>query len=635
MLNLVRIWILVSAGLVGTGWILSALQALTPAGYAVSLVLLLIGIVVIWRRAGWHWGHAPGQTWRIFRRRYRRTAPRLFLLLFCLAALGAILYPPPPFDCSMYRTPRVLHWLGAHQWHWIHTFDIRMNIANCGFEWLSAPLLEFGHTDRLFFLINLFSYALMPGLFFQLFRRLGVGGRVAWWWMWVLPGSFCFALQAESLANDGFAAVYAVAAVVLALGSRTGAKAGDLWLSMVAMALATGVKQTDLPLGLLWFLAALPGLGLLARRPLGSLVALAVALLVSALPMVVLNLRHGGNWIGIPHHPGPDWTSFWAKAEGGSGFWNIVGNVFSLTVQTFAPPFFPINQTWSGWMERLVAGPWGAHFSNFEHLGFLPPVLYEQSAGLGFMVGGLLLVSLAWTARQRIRGHFGSGMDSVGWQVRALRWAPLGLLLVFMAKVTSFESARQLSPYYPFLVVPVLAQSVMVVLVRRCWWRRLAQAGQVVSVLILVFAPVRPLWPAGTVFQRLTARYPHSTELARLQSLYSAPEIYHDIRVVFAQTLPAGEPVIGYGTDIRVFEPGLWVPFQRRVERLRPEDGRFYLDSMGIRYVVLDENFLKFTGCTLTQWMEKNDARLTDKVGLYGGWQRPPEYIYLVCLNPR
>ena len=144
MLNLARIWILVSAGLVGAGWILSALQALTPAGYAVSFGLLLAGILVIWRRAGWHWGHAPGQTWRIFRRRYRRTAPRLFLLLFCLAALGAILYPPPPCDCSMYRTPRVLHWLGAHQWHWIHTFDIRMNIANCGFEWLSAPLLEFG-----------------------------------------------------------------------------------------------------------------------------------------------------------------------------------------------------------------------------------------------------------------------------------------------------------------------------------------------------------------------------------------------------------------------------------------------------------------------------------------------------------
>ena len=630
MLNLARIWILVSAGLVGAGWILSALQALTPAGYAVSFGLLLAGILVIWRRAGWHWGHAPGQTWRIFRRRYRRTAPRLFLLLFCLAALGGAIYGPHSHnDASEYRTPRVLHWLGAHQWHWIHTYDIRMNIANCGYEWLTAPLMEFSHTDRLLFLIDLFSFALLPGLLFQLFRRLGVGGKVAWWWMWVLPGAFCFALQAGSLANDGFAAVYAVASVVLALGTRTGGKVGDLWLSVLAMALLTGVKQTYIPLGLLWFIAVLPSFRLLTRRLGGTLGVTAVALLISALPMIFLNLRHGGNWIGIPHHPGPDWD-LWRNMESKSPFWSVIGNIFSLSLQTFAPPIFPLSPKWDGWMQHFVQIPWGSHFSTFPHFCFVPTYMTEQSAGLGFMVGGLLLVSLLWVWRWQGEGR----VAAAGWQVRALRWAPFGLLLLFMAKLQVHEGIRQLSPYYPFLVVALLVRPGMGQLVRRAWWQRLALLGLVVTALVLVFIPVRPLFPANTLLKSLAARYPHSGGLIRLQSFYSPPEISRLSRTCFADTLPDGEAVVGYGTDSRALEPGLWRPFHRRVERLRPEDSRAYLDALGIHYIAVDRFFCGLVNCTLDELLVKYDARMVDRLVLYGGLNKPPDYIYLIKLNP-
>ena len=47
-----------------------------------------------------------------------------------------------------YRTPRVLHWLAAGHWYWIHTEFERLNTRTAGFEWVTAPLLLFSGTDR-------------------------------------------------------------------------------------------------------------------------------------------------------------------------------------------------------------------------------------------------------------------------------------------------------------------------------------------------------------------------------------------------------------------------------------------------------------------------------------------------------
>ena len=108
----------------------------------------------------------------------------MFLLIAALSFLGGCLYPPLNYDANAYRLPRVMHWLWAGQWAWIHVFDARMNIAACGMEWLSAPLILFSHTtDRLLFLINWVSYLMLPGLLFSVFTRLQVrralhsGGR--------------------------------------------------------------------------------------------------------------------------------------------------------------------------------------------------------------------------------------------------------------------------------------------------------------------------------------------------------------------------------------------------------------------------------------------------------------------------
>jgi hypothetical protein len=112
--------------------------------------------------------------------RFRRLFPLGFLILAFLALLGGILYAPSNFDGLAYRTPRVLNWLSTQFWHWIHTPDERMNARACGFEWMTAPLLLFTGSDRLLFLINWFSFLLLPGLLFSFLKAFYVPARVAW-----------------------------------------------------------------------------------------------------------------------------------------------------------------------------------------------------------------------------------------------------------------------------------------------------------------------------------------------------------------------------------------------------------------------------------------------------------------------
>jgi hypothetical protein len=130
----VRVWILLSTLLVGAGWVLSAFHILNLGGYFIFFALAAVAVICWRRKTEGHPCQNPAQAWLKFQRRFKRPAPFLFAALFCLAVVSGVLYPPVPGDASMYRTPRVLHWLAAERWHWIRTFDNRMNWINCGFE---------------------------------------------------------------------------------------------------------------------------------------------------------------------------------------------------------------------------------------------------------------------------------------------------------------------------------------------------------------------------------------------------------------------------------------------------------------------------------------------------------------------
>jgi hypothetical protein len=630
MLTVVRAWILLSALLVSTGWILSALHQLNRTGYAV--ILTSAGIVFIYwqRKTNWRPRKNPAQLAHQFRRRFKRPAPLLFLLLALLALLSGSLYEALNNDADAYRLPRVFHWLWSGQWHWIHTFDPRMNIAGCGFEWLSAPLILFTCTDRFLFLINWVSYLMLPGLIFSVFKRLQVRPRVAWWWMWLLASGWCFVLQAGSNFNDSFATIYILAAVDLALRAREKNSMTDLWLSLLAVALATGAKQTNIPLALLWVIAAWPGKRLFwTRRIITTIVVAAFGLLVSIVPVSIFNHAHYGTWLPVDL----------ARMPGGAGFnlnpfWGIIGNSLCIPVQNLLPPFFPWTDSWNAMMDRFIHTSFGAHFASFEIFGSLRPGIGEVNAGIGLGICVLTLVSLLNGNRRPRLANVNGGVANDG-TVRLLRWMPFVLLLVFMARDGAFENARQLAPYYPFFFPLLLVGAGQARLVRRLWWQRLGLLIMGATATLVVIQPNHPLLPAQTLITRLQREYPHSKLLSMVSRIYSYQRSLEDQKRRLGDALPPDE-TIGYVAGINGrYESWMWLPFgQRRVERVLPNDTPEQLRFKGIHYVVIEDIVLQTANETIEQWLNEYDGNLENKIVPDKDPGHPVRTLYLVRLRP-
>jgi hypothetical protein len=626
MLNVVRAWILLSTLLAGAGWILSAFHELNRPGYAVVFALAAAALV-FWKKSGWPPRGDFARAFHKFRKRFRRPAPLLFLALALMSLAAGALYCHSNGDTNSYRIPRVWHWLASEHWHWIRTADLRMNVVASGFEWLSAPLMLFTGTDQFLFLLNWISYLMLPGLIFSVFTRLQIRPRAAWWWTWFLAAGWCFAVQASSDANDSFAAVYILAAVDLALRARKNKAAADLWLSMLAAALATGVKQSDIPLALLWLVAAWPGLRLALARPLATLFVAATSLLVSALPATILNLEHAGNWQGLAMGTA---KSAWSA---GSPFWKFAGNVFCIPVQNLLPPFFPWSGAWDGMISRFLQTPLGAHFRPFERFGHLYAGISEASAGIGLGICCLTLISIL-AARAGKTASPTAGATSSDVYFRWLRVTPWFVLLVFMVEICSFSDARLLSPYYLFLFPLVLFGSRQENLARRLWWQRLGLSSMLLTAALLVVSRDRPLFPAVTITGRLQAAHPQSKLLSRLWLSYAWPRSVEQQRNFLRKDLPPDGGVVGYATTSGCAEPGLWLPFgSRRVERVLADDTPEQLRSQGICYVLVEDYALVAAQMTLEQWMQHYDASLVDQLEFHEDPYRPPGHYYLVRLN--
>jgi len=627
MLTVVRLWILLSTLLVSAGWILSALHQLNRTGY--GIIFLLAGIAsACWiQKTRWPGRASMARAGHKFRRRFKRPAPVIFLVLALMSLTAGFLYVHANGDSNAYRIPRVWQWLGSEQWHWIRTADMRMNVVDCNFEWLSAPLMLFTRTDRLIFLINVASYLMLPGLIFSVFTRLQVRPRAAWWWTWFLSAGWCFAVQAGSDANDSFAAIYILAAVDLALRAREKKSATDLWLSMLAAALVTGVKQSDIPLALLWLVAAWPSLRLLSARPLATIFIAAASLLVSAAPVTVFNLEHAGNWQGLAAGTA---KSVWSA---GSPFWKFAGNVFCIPVQNLLPPFFPWSGAWTEMISRFLETPLGAHFSLFERFGHLNAGISEASAGIGLGACLLTFISLL-AARAGKTASPTAGAKNFNGFFCWLRVMPWFVLLLFMVEICSFADARLLSPYYLFLFPLLLADPRQENLARHLWWQRTGILSMLLTVAILFLSRERPLFPAVTITGSFHDAYPQSKFLSRLWLSYAWPRSAGRLRNYFRKDLPPDEHIVGYATVNGGTETGLWLPFgSRRVERVLADDTPEQLRAQGIRHVLVEGSTLEAQQMTIEQWLQRYDASMVDQLEFLEDPYRPPGHLYLVRLN--
>jgi hypothetical protein len=624
MLIIVRAWILLSALLCASGWILSAVHQLNRTGYGVVFALALLGVGYWWQTAKQSGRKGVARAWHKSWHRFRKPAPLLFLTLAMMSLVAGAFYAPVNGDTLSYRLPRVLDWLGAEGWHWIRTLDPRMNQAGCGYEWMSAPLVLFGRDDRWFFLINVISFLLLPGLVFSVFTRLGVLSRVAWWWMWLLPSGWCYALQAGGVINDMFTVIYALAAIDFALRARETKQVSDLWLSLLAAGLLTGAKQTAIPLALLWGIAAWPSRRWLLVRPVATTLVVCLSLLVSALPISVANVRYYGGWMGPTQ-----------GCELHSALWGIIGNAFCLPAQNLVPPLFPWSTAWNGAMQRFLQTPFGSHFASFEIFGYLGRAVNESSAGigLGICVLGAISLGATWFRRPAGRGVEACARDRLLWLLRLVPWI---LLVLFMAKVGTWANARQLCPYYVFFFPLLLARPGQAWLVRRLWWQRFGLLVMLLTAVMLVVSRERPLFPANAVLGRLQAQYPDSKIISAISKSFAFGSSTETRRDLFRAHLPAEERVVGYATTHGVAEPGLLLPLgPRRVERILPGDTPEEARLRGIHYVVLDDSGLQAAANTLEQWLRRYDGELVDQSIVLMRPDLPADGLYLVRLHSK
>jgi hypothetical protein len=622
----VRAWILCCAWLCGAGWILSILHQLNRAGYAVLFAFTAVFFLrdgnpvrTILKNAG--------RSWRKFRRRFKRPAPLLFLALAIVSLAGGLIVCPQNGDTNAYRLPRVLHWLEQDGWHWIHTTDTRMNIACCVYEWLLTPLILFTRTDRWVFLPNVLSYLLLPGLVFSVFRRMQVPPRVAWWWMWLLSSGWCFVYQACSTNNDSFGAVYALAAVDFALRARESRKVEDFWLSMLAAGLLTGVKSINLPLLLPWAIAAWPSARLPLARPIKSFAITGLSLLVSVVPVACLCWLHTGNWKGFSSGQEAVWG---VHQELHSPFWGILGNTFCLTFENLLPPFFPWVKAWNDAMQHFLQTPLGAHFTVFENFGHWNRSATEAYAGIGM---GVMIAALVSIFAPRNPGTTKSRAYKSGRLLWWLRLSPWLALLVFMAKVGTYQNTRLVAPYYALLFPLLLVRPGQKALTFRRWWQWFLLSVMLFTVAWMTFVRGRQLVSA-TLMADLHAKHPQDKLLTLLNDYYvCSSSVASQRRFLSEHNL--GEAVVGYFTICGGGEPGMWFPLGTvRVERALPGDGVAWFRSQGIHYVVVDDAALKAANETIEAWMQRQQGSLVDKLVFIEEPGSPPSHLYLVHLSP-
>ncbi len=381
-------WMVFGASCNVAGWFLSAIHQLNAPGLILSITLFwflmarLIGLGPPRMSSKW----VPTR----WRKRFTKPLPAAFLLLAFLSLVGGFLYAPNNFDALIYRMPRVCDWLMAGQWEWIETTKNNLNTRSSGFEWWTAPMFAILRTDRFVFLINWFSFLFLPGLFFSLFRQMGVANKVARAWMWILPTGYCFALQAASVGNDMLAALFAVAAFDFGFRWKRGGGFPCFALALLGCAMMTAIKPTTLPLllpfGVLFF-----GMWKLAfGRPLVT-AALAVFLfLCSFLPTAVINIRQCGDWTGAAVEN--------VKLGSVEPLVGIATNTINTALQNTMPPVFPLAGSWNRMFLELFPPAYiQANQRSFEEGGAkfaVPDFQGEESAGVGSGITFLVLSSI-------------------------------------------------------------------------------------------------------------------------------------------------------------------------------------------------------------------------------------------------
>ncbi len=567
-----RAWVWVCVWCHVAGWGLSALGALGTLGYGLALGLTVLGLAIFRKRlfpdgilewlgvSPFPWRGPRSAIRRVLLRARRRPLYGIYLLVFLASLVGGLLYAPNVHDALTYRVPRVLHWLWEGRWHWITTPEPQMNLSTHGYEWLMAPLLSLTGTDRLFFLPNLLSFALLPGLIFLLFVQLGVSRRVAMFWMWLLPAAYGVALEAGSVGNDLFALPYLLAGLVFAIRARNSQRMEEVALAILCAALLTSTKLSNAPLALAIAVALAFSAGWFLRwRHLPAcLGAMALGAVASAMPVLVACLLYTGSYTGDPENV--------LKMRIDDPAAGVVGNSLQVLNGNLMPPLLPGAGTWNaclnGWLAEDLTNWLVEKYPRFELS--LHEIPQANGLGLGLlMMTGLAVAAAVW-GRFRPQLMGGKPQRQKSLLICSVVAAVAVATLVYLSKMGSESAPRLMLPYYPLLLVPMLWPAMNTRLVRQRWWRAAALLVACGVLPALVLNPERPLLPMRTLLAHAPESLRSTAAFARVDTVYRTYAARSDAMAPLREFLPVEAKTVGVLLGGRSLRTGLCRPYGAR-----------------------------------------------------------------------
>ena len=599
---------------------------LNRGGYGVALVGFLGGLYLLREYLV-----APGSSPLVHAGKILRSRwwlPRLWLLLTGLVLLGGLSYHTTNYDFLSYRFPRVLHWCWEQRWYWIATPTDRENFSGVASEWCMTPLFVFFQTDRLFFLINFISYLFLPGLVFSFLIRLGVSGRVSWWWMWVLSSGYCYVLQAASAGNDSYAAVYLLAAFHYGFRARKTASARNFFLSCLAIALVTGNKASNVPLVLPWAIALLFHWRQVVpfAKPGKLILTCLVAAMISFLPTALLNLHFCGNAFGDPDNQ--------HKVRISNPLIGLAGNSIHLAVYNLVPPLWYKTMSWDGIIPHAIITRVQQGFPRLSPVAGEMQIEEGAGVGLGVVLAVLFMLGLRlWPRSVSLRRKNRVTVETWGMVLGSLI-----AVLAYMTKMGSESTSRLLAPYYPLAIAAILVMVALDgVFIRRRVCQTVGGLVMLSAVPLVILNPARPLFPTSLVRDCLSRAGTNPALVARYDQVYTVYATRFDGLKEIRVAVPESETAVGLLTTGDDPTVSLWLPFgSREVCEVSPDNTRNDLDTHHIRFVAVDDACLEnYYHQPLADLLRKWSAVVVLQKSLTVKAQRGAENWYLLrCTSP-
>ena len=634
-----EIWLLYAATCSAAGWLFSFFHILNAPAYFVLHIFFFLSISLLYRSQFKHLfclrtlhkiraRFFPTRRSNEHSLSFRRLLPASFFLLSIIALIGGLLYEPNNHDGLSYRIPRVLHWLTHGSWFWTGNSDTRMDTRSVGFEFLSVPFLAVLHTDRLIFLWNWTGFLFLPALIFQLSRRLGASGRVAWNWMWLVPSAYGIVLQAGSIGNDFIAGVFFLASLALATG-RQPIPFRDLVFSALAMGICAGIKSTNILWALPWLCVILPQTKTLLSRPWLTASLFLACLSLSSCPIWLSNQLHCADWTGEKAEVTPGREKPITITNPAVG---IAGNLILLSIQNSAPPVWPFVRQTTDFIRSSLPKPLLASLSKSFEGGFQDLAIRElpQEEGAGLGLGLTILASLAifasigarrWTSRPP------SSALGIAWL------ATFVSILIYSSKIAISCPARIILPALMFLIVGFSALPNHSRLVRSRLWRWAAVFAVGSSLFVLILTPPRPLFPQRwmiTLVRHLPLPPSLKERILVVYEAYGHRSRPFDPLLI---SLPPGVPVVGY-TGGAALESTLWKPYgSRTIVYVPPATLLAHPSPPHPSFLIASAYIIhRDTGLLAQEWIQQVGAKIVDRKEIVFQVQVGPELFYLLKL---